>query len=78
VDLARAVGINGKVDALDLTGAMLDRARSKVERLGMGMGTYESMKSRGIRPVVTDIIGIDEAVLACVNEQIIDHVEKLH
>lgn len=45
---------------------------------GMGMGAYESMKRRNIRPVVTDIPGIDEAVTAYVNGQIIDHTEKLH
>lgn len=45
---------------------------------GMGMGAYESMKARGIRPVVTDISDIDEAALACANGQIVDHIEKLH
>jgi len=45
---------------------------------GMGMGAYESMKEHNIRPVVTDIISIDEAVLAYVNGQIVDHVDRLH
>jgi predicted Fe-Mo cluster-binding NifX family protein len=45
---------------------------------GMGMGAYENMKSRNIRPVVTDIDSIDEAILAYANGQIVDHVEKLH
>jgi predicted Fe-Mo cluster-binding NifX family protein len=45
---------------------------------GMGRGAYESMKVRNIRPMVTDIADIDEAVIAYVNGQIIDHVEKLH
>ena len=45
---------------------------------GMGMGAYENMKVRGIRPVVTDIAEIDEAVLAYANGQIVDHIEKLH
>jgi len=45
---------------------------------GMGRGAYESMKVRNIRPMVTDIAEIDEAVLAYANGQIIDHVEKLH
>ena len=31
---------------------------------GMGMGAYESLKVRGIRPVVTDIESIDDAMLA--------------
>ena len=45
---------------------------------GMGRGAYESMKARNIRPLVTDIANIDEAVMAYANGQIIDHVEKLH
>jgi predicted Fe-Mo cluster-binding NifX family protein len=45
---------------------------------GMGMGAYESMRARSIRPVVTDIADIEEAVIAFVNGQIVDHIEKLH
>jgi len=45
---------------------------------GMGMGAYESMKVRGIRPVVTDIASIDEAVMAYVKGNIVDQVERLH
>ena len=45
---------------------------------GMGMGAYENMKVRNIRPVVTDIADIEEATLAYANGQIVDHVEKLH
>ena len=45
---------------------------------GMGRGAYENMKVRNIRPVVTDIADIDEAALAYVNGQIVDHTEKLH
>jgi predicted Fe-Mo cluster-binding NifX family protein len=45
---------------------------------GMGMGAYESLKTLNIRPLVTDIADIDEAILAYVNGQIVDHVEKLH
>lgn len=45
---------------------------------GMGMGAYESMKALNIRPVVTDIASIDEAVMAFVNGQIVDHTEQLH
>ena len=45
---------------------------------GMGMGAYESMKVRGIRPVVTDIAIIDDAVLAYVEGSIVDQVERLH
>ncbi len=45
---------------------------------GMGMGAYESMKTRGIRPIVTDIASIDEAVMAYVEGKIVDQVERLH
>jgi len=45
---------------------------------GMGAGAYESMKERGIRPVVTDIVLIDDAAMAYVNRTLVDHVEKLH
>lgn len=45
---------------------------------GMGYGAYQSMQARGIRPVVTDIESIDEAVKAYVEGRIVDHVEKLH
>ena len=42
------------------------------------MGAYESMKVRGIRPVVTDIAAIDEAVMAYATGKIVDHIDKLH
>jgi len=45
---------------------------------GMGMGAYQSMQARGIRPVVTDIVTIDEAVMAYVQGKIVDQVERLH
>lgn len=45
---------------------------------GMGMGAYESMKSVGIQPVVTDIATIDEAVMAYIEGNIVDYVELLH
>ena len=45
---------------------------------GMGRGAYESLKARGIRPVVTDIVLIDEAVMAYAQGQIVDRIEKLH
>jgi predicted Fe-Mo cluster-binding NifX family protein len=45
---------------------------------GMGMGAYEGMKAHNIRPVVTDIVDIEEAVRAFVSGQIVDHIERLH
>lgn len=45
---------------------------------GMGMGAYQSMQIRGIKPVVTDIYDIEQAVMAYVNGTIVDRTEKLH
>jgi predicted Fe-Mo cluster-binding NifX family protein len=45
---------------------------------GMGRGAYESIQSREIRPVLTDIAAIDEAVMAYVEGRIVDQVERLH
>ena len=45
---------------------------------GMGAGAYQSMEQAGIRPVVTDIANIDEAVQAYIEGCLVDHTEKLH
>jgi len=45
---------------------------------GMGAGAYDSMRAAGIRPVVTDIPTIDEAVKAYLAGTLLDHVERLH
>jgi predicted Fe-Mo cluster-binding NifX family protein len=45
---------------------------------GMGMGAYESMKQAHIRPVVTDIILIEDAVKAYANGTIVDLTDRLH
>lgn len=45
---------------------------------GMGMGAYQSMVTRGIKPVVTDIRDIDQAVMAYVDGSIVDQTERLH
>lgn len=45
---------------------------------GMGAGAYESMKQAGIRPIVTDIADIDEAVQAYIEGRIVDRVDRLH
>lgn len=45
---------------------------------GMGMGAYQSMVSRGIKPVVTDSWDIDQAVKAYVAGEIVDRVDLLH
>jgi predicted Fe-Mo cluster-binding NifX family protein len=45
---------------------------------GMGAGAYQSMLSRGIRPVVTDLTSIDDAVLAYARGTIVDRTDLLH
>jgi predicted Fe-Mo cluster-binding NifX family protein len=45
---------------------------------GMGAGAYESMQQAGIRPIVTDIADIDEAVQAYLDGRIVDRVDRLH
>jgi predicted Fe-Mo cluster-binding NifX family protein len=45
---------------------------------GMGAGAYQSMVAAGIRPVVTDVATIDDAVQAYLAGELKDHTEKLH
>jgi len=45
---------------------------------GMGAGAYEGMRQAGIRPVVSDIAVIDEAVQAYLDGRLVDHTERLH
>lgn len=45
---------------------------------GMGYGAYESLRERGIRPIVTDIDNIDDAVQAYIEGRIEDHWHLLH
>ena len=45
---------------------------------GMGAGAYQSMEQAGIRPVVTEIERIDEAVQAYLEGRLVDHTERLH
>lgn len=45
---------------------------------GMGMGAYQSMISRGIKPVVTEIDDIQEAVMAYAQGRLTDRVDLLH
>jgi predicted Fe-Mo cluster-binding NifX family protein len=45
---------------------------------GMGSGAYQSMLQLNIKPIITDIRNIDEAIQAVINGSIIDHTDKLH
>jgi predicted Fe-Mo cluster-binding NifX family protein len=61
--------------------AQMSQAIADCEALicrGMGTGAYESMRERGIRPIVTDIEAIDDAAMAYAGGVLVDHIEKLH
>ncbi len=45
---------------------------------GMGAGAYHSMQQRGIKPLVTEISSIEEAVKAYIDGHIVDRVDWLH
>jgi predicted Fe-Mo cluster-binding NifX family protein len=45
---------------------------------GMGWGAYESLKSRGIEAIVTDVENIDEAVQLYVEGKLPSLMERLH
>jgi predicted Fe-Mo cluster-binding NifX family protein len=45
---------------------------------GMGQGAYQSLRARGIRPVVTDLTSVEEAVLAYASGTIVDRTDRLH
>jgi predicted Fe-Mo cluster-binding NifX family protein len=45
---------------------------------GMGLGAYQSMQERGIRPVVTDLESIDEAAIAYFEGRLVDQIDRLH
>ena len=45
---------------------------------GMGWGAYESLKSRSIEPVVTDVENIEEAVKLYLQGKLPNLMERLH
>ena len=45
---------------------------------GMGQGAYTRIAANGIRPIVTDLRGVDEAAIECAAGRIVDHSELLH
>lgn len=45
---------------------------------GMGYGAYESLKSSGIEPIITDCTVIDEAVKLHIEDKLVNLTEKLH
>jgi predicted Fe-Mo cluster-binding NifX family protein len=45
---------------------------------GMGQGAYMGLEQMGVRPILTEIKTIDEAVQAVIDGSIEDHPERLH
>lgn len=45
---------------------------------GMGRGAYDHAAAVGIRPIITSLRDIDEAVIECAAGRIVDEVERLH
>jgi predicted Fe-Mo cluster-binding NifX family protein len=45
---------------------------------GMGMGAYDSLKSYNIKPVITDIKDIDQAVKVYLEDKLPSLMERLH
>lgn len=45
---------------------------------GMGRGAYLDLQELSIKPIVTDIVDIETAIQAVLDNTIINHVEKLH
>ena len=45
---------------------------------GMGWGAYDSLKSRNIQPIVTDVATIDEAVNLYLEDKLPNLMERLH
>ena len=45
---------------------------------GMGRGAYQAMEKANIKPIVTDIEAIEQAVQAYLDGEIVDHTERLH
>ena len=45
---------------------------------GMGWGAFEAMKEAGLKPFITDIESVDEAVRAYIDGKLDNHTERLH
>ncbi len=45
---------------------------------GMGRGAYLAMEEANIKPIVTDIEQINDAVQAYIDGNIVDHMDRLH
>ncbi len=45
---------------------------------GMGYGAYQRLQQAGIRPIITDVREISEAVRQYLDGGLVDHTERLH
>jgi len=45
---------------------------------GMGQGAYNGLAQANIQPIVTDIANVETAVIAVIENNIINHTERLH
>ena len=45
---------------------------------GMGAGARESLQARGILPILTNVVSIDEAVKSHIEGCLEDHTERIH
>ena len=45
---------------------------------GMGQGAHNGLQQMNIQAILTDIADIDSAVQAVINDDIVDHPERLH
>jgi len=45
---------------------------------GMGHGAYLALQEAHVKPIITDIPAIEDAVQAYIQGDIVDHPEKLH
>lgn len=45
---------------------------------GMGNGAYQSLLQLNIKPILTDIKNIDDAIQSVIDGTIVNHTEKLH
>ena len=84
-DQPHAADVPGQPHGMDATShnkhLMMSEVIADCEALlcgGMGMGAYQSMVARGIKPVVTDHMDIEQAVRDYVDGKIIDRVDRLH
>jgi len=44
---------------------------------GMGRGAYQGLEQLGIKPIVTDIVDVDAAVQAILDDTIVNHTDEL-